>query len=115
MLVACDIDGTLAAFPDELGALLQSLRAAGHTVHVVTGTDDSPATTVDCAEKAAYLQSLGCGECWDAIAVLPPPHAENKAAYLQDVGASVLIDNSKDAANAASDVCLVLVPWQTRK
>ena len=115
MLVCCDVNGVIDAYPSEMRDILQSLRAAGHTVHILTGTDNPTATDQDCADKASYLEALGCGECWDAIAVVPRPHDENKAAYLTQVGASLMIDNTKKVANTCANVCPVLVPWQTRE
>lgn len=116
MLAALDLDGTISAFPAQMAAVMSSLRAAGHTVYVVTGADSATATLEQVTgAKASFLDSLGCGQCYDGLAVIPPPHADNKAAYLESVGADLLIDNSKDNAKAAASVCPVLVPWQTRE
>lgn len=127
MMVCVDLDDTIDSFPAEMRAIMTSLTACGHTVWVVTGTENPDPTETDCKEKQFLLTQLGFTRTtpavhgqpgvsgqYDNIVVLPPPHPENKAQWLKDNGADLLIDNDKANAQAASDICLVLVPWQTR-
>ena len=115
MLYAVDIDGTIDAFPAAFLGMMQALKACGHAVHVVSGVDAPVVTQQDMDAKAAYLVSLGCGEAYTRLVLVPDPHAENKASYLREAGADMLWDNSKANAQAAIDICPVLVPWQSRE
>ncbi|SRR5258708_28671070 len=118
MLVAADLDGTLDAFPREFQSLLSALRAAGHTVYVVTGVTADVATPEHVAAKQQLLASLGLGQCYERLVVVAAPDgvvADRKAAYLTSVGADVLIDNNTHNAGAvAGQGILVLVPWNGR-
>lgn len=112
--VCVDLDGTLDSWPYELGELMRSLRSAGFTVDVLTGVSGEKATQEDLDQKAAFLRSLGCDNCFDNLVLVPDPHPENKASYMREVGCDMLIDNNKNNAKAAADICIALVPWQTR-
>lgn len=119
MRLAVDVDGTIDANPDEMRSILSAVKAAGHAVIVLTGTPTDKATQEDWDDKRNYLQSMGCGSCWDKLVVVPHKPgelAEAKAAYCKANGIDVLIDNSKDNAKAAiaAGVPLVLVPWASR-
>lgn len=114
MLACFDIDGTIDAFPDELGALMRALRATGSTVQVLSGIDADELTPDDLVEKSQYLTGLGLGESYDRLVLVPRPHAENKASYMREAGVDLLVDNDKGNAAAAADICPVLVPWQSR-
>jgi|SRR5215472_12098444 len=116
MLCAFDLDGCIDAFPREFQSIMSALKAAGHRIVVVTGTADVAATEQVFHEKAEYLASLGCGECYDQLIVVAHPSedvADMKADVLEDIEASVLFDNRKK--NAKKAPCLTLVPWQSRK
>jgi acid phosphatase class B len=115
MLAAFDVDGVIDAFPTQFLSIMQALRSAGHEVWVLTGTTGDTATDEDLANKKSYLESLGCGDCWDKLVVVPQPHPENKASWIQENGIDILFDNSKHNAKAAKDLCPVLVLWQTRE
>lgn len=121
MIVAFDLDGCIDAYPREMQSLMQSLRAAGHHVEVVTGVESSEATETTLEEKATYLASLGCGECYDRLVVVAydPTSLEvaaNKVAYLQSIGCHTLVDNTKANAQAATEAgILALVPWGARQ
>jgi|HubBroStandDraft_6_1064221.scaffolds.fasta_scaffold03839_3 hypothetical protein len=119
MIVAVDLDGTADAFPRELQSLMSAMQAAGHTVIVVTGTDTA---TIDPAEvdgKTQLLASLGMGQCYQTLVVIPGPEdevADRKAAYLQSVNASVLIDNRKANCKAATKAgILALCTWGSKQ
>jgi hypothetical protein len=116
VLIAVDLDDTIDAFPQEMRTICTSLVSCGHTVWVVTGTEDSDPTEADVLQKQFLLTAIGFtrGAQYDNICVLPPPHPENKAAWLAANSADILIDNDKANAAAAADICLVLLPWQTR-
>jgi hypothetical protein len=116
VLVAVDLDDTIDAFPQEMRTIMTSLVACGHTVWVVTGVEEPDPTTEDCQQKEFLLTQLGfkLDVQYDNLICLPPPHPENKAQWLSDNGADILIDNDKANAAAAAGICLVLVPWQTR-
>jgi hypothetical protein len=118
--VALDIDGTIAAAPQQMQELASSLQAAGHRVSVLTGCASDPLTQQDWDDKANYLNSLGCGSCYDDLTVISHGVkgglAQAKAQWCASTGVDVLMDNSKDNAKAAAaaGVPLVLVPWATR-
>ena len=119
MKIAVDLDNTIDANPLQLHTIMQSLKAAGHYVAVVTGTGDSIVTQQEWQRKCDYLTSLGCSSCWNELVVIAHPNApveEVKAKYLKDNGYDALIDNSKDNAKEATKagVPLVLVPWASR-
>lgn len=112
MLAAFDIDGTIDADPAVFLSLMQALRAAGHSVAVLTGCSEEEVTEADVAKKQEYLQSLGVGQAYDQLVVFADPPTEAKAKWLKDNHADVLFDNSKD--NAKASPVLTLVPWATR-
>ena len=120
MRVVCDLDGTIAAAPQQFQSLMSALQACGHSVTVLTGTDNVPPTQQDWQEKCNYLTSLGCGQCWDELVVLSHPPdgdiAPLKAKWLVDHGAEIFIDDNQNNANAAiaAGTPLVLVPWASR-
>ena len=119
MKVACDLDNTIDAAPQQMQSLMSALMAAGHRVTVVTGTQSDQATQQDFDDKANYLNSLGCGQSFDDLVVLAAPPgdlANAKAEFLSANGYHVLIDNDKGNAKAATKagVPLVLVPWASR-
>jgi hypothetical protein len=119
VLVAVDLDGTIDAFPRELQSMMSALRAAGHEVEVVSGANTDTVTQSDVDAKAELLASLGCGECYDRLVVLPGPEsavAERKTAYLRSVNASMLIDNRKENVKSATDAgILALLPWGSKE
>ena len=112
---AFDIDGTIDAYPEQMRTLMTALKAAGHVVVVLTGSEDSPISATDVQEKADYLAALGVnqGAAYDRLVVVAKPHDLNKTQWLKANNAAALFDNAKDNAKAAP--CLVLVPWQTRE
>ena len=115
--IACDVDGTADAAPHQIQELLQSLRAAGHRVSILTGTGDDEVTQDIFTAKANYLNSLGCGSCWDDMTVLSDKDIPGtKATWCADNGVDIMIDNDKDNAKAiaAAGIPLVLVPWASR-
>jgi hypothetical protein len=99
--------------------MMSALHAAGHTVIVITGSDHETVAPVDVEGKAQLLASLGCGECYDTLVVLPGPEpdiADRKTAYLRSVGADILIDNRKDNCKAATNAgILALCPWGSKE
>lgn len=113
ILVAVDVDGTADAAPTIFLSLMQALRAAGHRVVVVTGSSASTVTQDELEAKATYLQNLGLGEAYDELVVIADPAPEDKAQWLKDNGADLLIDNRKATCKIAP--CLALCPWQTRE
>ena len=123
MKIAIDVDGTIDSTPRQLQSIMSALKAAGHTVVVLTGTqEEGGPTPADFEEKANYLNSLGCGSaCYDQLEVLDGSDKEKlpelKADWCKDNHVDVLVDNDKDNAKAASaaGVELVLVPWASRQ
>lgn len=115
MIVAADLDGTLSAYPDVLGDVLRALRQAGHTVQVVSGVDAKTVTQDDCNAKLEQLNALGLGDAWDSIVAIPKPHAASKAAYLESVGAELLIDNAiANVKTTAGEGIPSLLVWNTK-
>lgn len=120
MLVACDLDGTITAAPEQFGPILRALRTAGCRVVILTGTGDrTPPDQAGWDTKVAKLAALGCGDCWDHMVLLdgnPAQLAQAKADWCQANEVQVLIDNTKDNARAATaaGVPLCLVPWASR-
>lgn len=106
-MIACfDLDSTLTASPDFYRAAMQGLIAAGHKVHVLTGTHTAKITPQEMSEKHSLLAQLGFvkGRDYDQLDVVPGPEsdvAENKVRYMQAVGASHLIDDRKANCKAA--------------
>ncbi len=91
-----DLDGTITAFPDEMNALMSSLKAAGHRVEVLSGFKGDSADQSVLDEKQALLKSLGC-DCYDRLVVVANPKndvAAQKAAYMRQVNATALVDNN---------------------
>lgn len=114
MKVAVDVDNTADAAPDVFQSLLSALKAAGHTVVILTGCSSDTATQRDWDEKAAYLSSLGLGACWDELVVFSSPPHKGKAKWCAKHHVDLLIDNSTKTADLATSGCVVLVPWATR-
>ena len=121
MNVAFDLDNTIDAAPKQIQSLMSALMAAGHNIVVLTGTDSPIVTQDEWQAKADYLNSLGCGQCWNQLVVQShagpnDPGPVLKASWCRDNDVDVLIDNSKDNARAATafGVPLVLVPWASR-
>jgi hypothetical protein len=122
MRVAVDIDGTLDANPREMQSIMSALVAAGHIVSIVTGTSDGSVTQNDWDNKAAYVASLGCAECWSDLTVVAHgvgngnDLATQKAQWLVDNGVDVYFDNTVaniKAANKAG-IKLCVLPWGSR-
>jgi hypothetical protein len=119
MQVAFDLDNTIDAAPKQMQSLMAALKATGHEVSVVTGSNSMPVTQEDWQEKCNYLNMLGCGACWDKLIVLSHANGDIpsiKAKWCDDNGVDMLIDNSKENARAATaiGIPMVLVPWATR-
>ena len=100
--------------------MMAAFKAAGFAVIILTGTSAKTPPEQIWQEKAQYLSSLGCGNCWDEMVVIATPTSSTegfKAKWCIDNEVDVLIDNSKDNAKEATEagVPLVLVPWATRK
>ena len=97
MIYVYDLDDTLTASP-ALRAMVPALRAAGHVVNVCTGNPHA----------VSVLASLGLKV--DAVKIVPPPHAVNKAEYLAEIGADLLVDNSAGNCSAAPCPTLRFTP-----
>lgn len=124
MRVGIDCDGTIDAAPRQFQSMMSALRAAGHVVTVVTGNSSPQVNAQDFAEKANYLNQLGCGECYDDLVVLAAHPAgetndlhDRKAQWLMENHVHCFIDNSKQNCKAAvkAGVPLVLCPWASRE
>lgn len=118
MLAVFDIDGNVDAAPTQMQGIMTALKAAGWTVEILSGVT-GVATQADFENKSNYLNSLGCGQCWDHMTVVSHPTGDvagAKAQWLSEHGADVFIDNSKSNAKQAikAGVPLVLVPWASR-
>lgn len=114
MLIAFDLDGTIDTDPDLYQQIMAALQAAGITTVVLTACIGKQLAQADVDQKAQCLTNLGV-TAWDQLVVVADPVDTNKAKWLKTNGAALLVDNTKDNAKAASDVCPVLVPWQTRE
>lgn len=88
-MIACyDMDGTINADPEFYRCEMRGLMDAGHQVHVLTGNVH--------AEHQLAQHGLVRGRDFSHLAVVPEKHiAAVKAAYMQHVGATHLIDNNK--------------------
>jgi hypothetical protein len=121
MHVAFDLDGVIDAYPRQMQTLMSALLAAGHTVTVLTGNGAKIPGTEDYQEKQNFLNSLGCGACYDFLVVLNnttgASTAQEKAEWCENNHVDMLIDNTKDNADAANNVdgLCALVPWATRE
>jgi hypothetical protein len=115
-----DIDGTIAAAPQQCQELASCLMSCGHRVSIVTGTGNDVATQQDFDEKANYLNSLGMGQSYDTLVVISNsvkgglPNA--KAQWCVDNSVDCIVDNSKANCAAAADagIKLTLCPWASR-
>lgn len=120
MFIAFDLDGVIDAYPREMQSLMSALKAAGHHVEVVTGVHDDAPSKNALDEKAQYLASIGCGECYDKLVVVAygdsDSIAEKKVDYLAPAGCHILVDNTVENAKAATAAgILALVPWGTKQ
>lgn len=113
-LIALDLDGTIDTDPGLYQQIMSALQAAGCTVVVLTGAAGNTVGPDDLTAKAQCLANLDV-TAWDQLVVCSNPLDEVKADWLKANGAALLVDNNKDNAKAAADVCPVLVPWQTRE
>ena len=110
-----DLDNTIDANPAELQSMMSALRAAAHTVVVVTGTAEPTVTQAVWQQKADYLTSIGCGQCWDELVVASHPggdFSDQKAQWLSENGFHLYCDSTMVNAKAANKIGipLVLVP-----
>jgi hypothetical protein len=119
MHIAVDLDGTIDAASALFQNLFSTLKAAGHTVTVLTGS--STIDSVSIAGKQNYLNQLGMGDSYSQLVLIPSDDdmdklSQLKALWCSENGVDILIDNRKANAKAAvaAGVQLVLVPWATR-
>jgi hypothetical protein len=104
-VVVIDLNSTISAYPEEMKLLMESLRAAGHEVHVLSGWKGENAGPEALAEKTQQLKDLGCSDCYDKLVVVSDPKnkvAKQKVNYMRHVGSRILIDN--DRANGKKAV-----------
>lgn len=104
MLVCFDLDGTISAYPEQMCALMAGLRAAGHEVHVLSGTPHESVSPAVITSKENLLAQCGCSTCYDMLAVVANPSndvADAKVDYMKRVGAAALVDNKKANVKAA--------------
>ncbi len=105
MLFCFDLDDTITAFPQEMGALMAGLKSQGHQVHILTGHKADSASPQVARNKIALAKSLGCVNNWDKLVLVANPKgkvAKAKVAYMRHAGASALIDNNKHNFKAAA-------------
>lgn len=118
MVVATDLDGTLTDYAEQLKPVLDALRAAGHTVVVLSGDRREPITDADWEFKRQRLEDLGLGDSYDRLVVVEGPEGcvpQRKVLWMKQNDCTVLIDNSAANARAATAAgILTLVPWATR-
>jgi hypothetical protein len=112
--VAVDVDGTIDAAPVETQSMCAALKAAGHTVYVITGIEEDFVTQQDVTDKQGYLKSLGF-TAYDSIYVCPQPHDTNKAQLIKDLDVSMLFDNDKDNCKAAASECFCWLLWNNKE
>ena len=103
-VVAVDLNDTVSAYPQEMKLLMESLRAAGHEVHVLSGWEADHADDEALEQKRKQLEDLGCADCYDKLVVVADPKnhvAEQKVNYMRHVGSKILIDNNRKNGKAA--------------
>src|SRR5580698_10371924 len=116
-LFCFDVDGTIDSDPQIFQTLASALQKAGCQVAVLTGIHDGgTAVTPEMVQaKKDYLKQIGFS-AYDQLAVFPDgsdlPHL--KADWLQKHGADAFVDNNRANLEAAQDICLCILPWQTR-
>jgi len=94
MKICLDFDGTIGADPDFYRSVMRGLMEHGHEVHVLTGN----------TQVSQHLSQLGMvkGRDFTHIAVVPVKNISAvKVAYMRHVGATHLIDNTKENVQAA--------------
>ncbi len=96
-----------------MGSLMSALKAAGHTVVILTGCSAKKPTQQDVDEKTQYLQSLGLGSAWDEIVVFGDPPHKAKAKWIKKNKVDLLVENSAENAALAEKYCTVLVVWNS--
>lgn len=135
MHIAVDLDGTLDAAPVQFQGLLSALKAAGHTVTVLTGAvvvAGKPVPQDVISAKKSQLNQIGMSEVYNQLVVLPqnPKNAkvgkskdgdldlhDAKAEWLQNNHVDIFIDNNVGNAKAATKAGtkLVMVPWASKE
>jgi hypothetical protein len=92
--VGLDLNGTIDEDPVTFQSLMEALMAAGHQVVVLTGCSSKKVTPKDIEEKAEYLNSIGCGHCYDKLRVFGDPPHKAKAKWIHKHKLDLYIDNS---------------------
>lgn len=107
-----DVDGTITAAPQAFAAMASALLAAGHEVHVITGTMDAAVTAEHLVARRAQLDSHGFPEC-TALQIVTAPHAEQKAAYCRNHDIVMMFEDSPvyiEAIRAGSSTVVLAMP-----
>jgi ABC-type arginine/histidine transport system permease subunit len=101
-----DIDGTITRSPEALWAIADALLAAGHEVHVLTGTMDT--VLLDSHFEGRVTQLLAHGfNAWSHLHIVLSPHAKNKAQYCVDNDIVLMFEDSETYSEAISKVTTV--------
>jgi uncharacterized HAD superfamily protein len=88
-----DIDGTITAAPVAFAAIAKALLAAGHEVHVLTGTMDTALNAGHMQRRKEQLATIGFPYTHLTI-VHAPLHVESKAAYCRDHDIVLMFEDS---------------------
>lgn len=105
-----DIDGTISAAPVPFAAIASALIAAGHEVHVLTGTMER---TIDDAHRQRRIDQLTLlGFPYTRLHIVHAPfHVESKAAYCAEHEIVMMFEDSipySDAIAAAGTFVMVV-------
>lgn len=94
MICCVDLDGTVSADPEFYRSEMRGLMDRGHAVHVLTGNPK--------AEQELSELGMEKGRDYTRCAIVPRTGiAAFKVAYMKQVGATHLIDNSRKNVKAA--------------
>lgn len=107
-----DIDGTISAAPEAYKVMIDSLLAAGHEVHILTGTMDQEATEEHYRKRHDQLAEFGITRWTNLCIVTSPGNVEAKAKYCKDNNIAFMFEDSPWYADAirAVTTCVLMCP-----
>ncbi len=107
-----DIDGTISAAPEAFAAIAAALIAAGHEVHVLTGTMEP--TIDDAMRQRRVAQLAAFGFPYSRLHIVnAPTHVSGKAAYCSEHRIVMMFEDSipySDAIAAAGTFVMLVHP-----
>lgn len=107
-----DIDGTLSAAPEAIGAIMRALRTAGHVVHVITGLGIGEVQQSNIDERKHQLKVLGVENDYDFLHIAVQPVVPDKANYCRDHNIVLMFENDMAYVNAIKQysTCFYIYP-----